>query len=385
MSADLSLYQHTAAQFANLCAVAGFEEADHVHPDLLRKLLGPAGHRPVADPPLWPSDVADDCTPVEFSIAFDEGGGSAVRILGETIAESPGLAANAAAARSFLDVLSTRFNLSLDRFAAVEDLFLPENPLGLFTLWYSLIFRPGSSTPTVKVYFNPAVRGEREANGLAAEALRRLGMEDAYSAVAEHALRRKEHDRFAFFALDLDNRTSSRVKVYIAHGAAESHDVEHAATLVDKADPLRVREFCALLGGETTRFTGRPLISAYSFIESDRGRPGNYGLYLPIRDYVRDDAEAFARLTEVMRLQHLDPADAHSAIRAVSKRPLADGVGLLAHVSLRLGSFGSGTTVYLSSEAYEVTPPRRRPAHRPVTGTTAAVSSENHSAHYPSH
>ena len=45
----------------------------------------------------------------------------------------------------------------------------------------------------------------------------------------------------------------------------------------------------------------------------------------------------------------------------------APSVGLIAHVSLRMGEFGSGITVYLSSEAYQVLPARKRPVLGPVS------------------
>ena len=49
-------------------------------------------------------------------------------------------------------------------------------------------------------------------------------------------------------------------------------------------------------------------------------------------------------------------ADLDRAIAAVTRRPLHDGVGLIAHVSLRLGRPRPGLTVYLSAEAYGVAP-----------------------------
>jgi hypothetical protein len=46
------------------------------------------------------------------------------------------------------------------------------------------------------------------------------------------------------------------------------------------------------------------------------------------------------------------------ALDAVCARELADGVGLVAYASLRMGPVRSGITVYLSSEAYATMPPR---------------------------
>ncbi|PRX50970.1 DMATS type aromatic prenyltransferase [Prauserella shujinwangii] len=361
--ADVTLSDYTSQQLRNLCREAGFTDTD-TPAELLRELLGAAGGRPLSAGPLWPSDVADDATPVEFSFAFDDGGDRAIRVLGETIAERPGPDANVAAARRFLHTVTERYGCTADRFEAVQDLFLPERPRGKFALWFSLIFRPGAA-PRVKVYFNPDVRGPERARELVAEGLRRLGMDNAYDIVLAHALSRGDRDRFSFFALDLDDDPLSRVKLYVSHAAASVPDVERAAAAVSGIDRSEIGRFCALVGGSSGPFAGRPLISSYSLVEADPDRPGNYSLYLPVRDYVPDDETARSRIRSFLAEHGLDPADLDRALGAVSGRPLRDGRGLLAHVSLRLGGFGSGTTVYLSSEAYDVTPPRRGTA-RPV-------------------
>lgn len=353
--ADLTLTDYTSRQLRNLCTQAGFDNTD-TPAALLRELLGAAGERKLSEPPLWPSDVADDATPVEFSYALDDGGDRAVRILGETVARSPSPTANIAAARQFLDTVVERHGCTADRFEAVQDLFLPERPQGKFALWFSLIFRR-QGPPRLKVYFNPDVRGPERNRELVAEGLRRLGMDNAYELAATHGLRRGERDRFSFFALDLDDSPLSRVKLYISHDAATAEDVTHCARAVNGVDPAQIEDFCALLGGGTRRFTGRPLISSYSFVEADFDRPGNYSLYLPIRDYVPDDETARSRVRSFLAGHGVDQTNLDRALGAVSDRSLAERAGLIAHVSLRVGSFGSGTTIYLSSEAYGGTPP----------------------------
>ncbi|WP_307849762.1 tryptophan dimethylallyltransferase family protein [Qaidamihabitans albus] len=355
---NVTLSDYTGRQLRNLCAEAGFDEADDTPVDLLRELLGPAGRRRLSEEPLWSSDVSDDASPVEFSFAFDDNGGRAIRVLGETMAEDPGPAANIAAARRFLDVVTARYGCTADRFDAVQDLFLPAQPHGKFALWFSLIFRP-QAPPHLKVYFNPEVRGPERAPELVAEGLRRLGMDNAYDIATAHALRRGSRDRFSFFALDLDDSPLSRVKLYVSHESGRSEDVEQAATAVSGVDVAEIREFCRLVGGGSGPFTGRPLISSYSFVEADPGRPGNYSLYLPVRDYVPDDETARSRVRSFMSRRGLDQADLDRALRAVTNRSLRERAGLIAHVSLRLGGFGAGTTIYLSSEAYGGTPVQR--------------------------
>jgi hypothetical protein len=348
-ASGLSLCEFASGQLRDLCEVAGFDNSDNTPGQLLKELLGAAGERRLSDPPPWPSDVSDDATPVEFSIAFDGGGERAIRVLGETISEIPSNSANVSAARQFLDSIAERFPVSVDRFQAVQDLFLPEQPLGKFALWYSLIFRL-NSPPKVKIYLNPAVRGAEQAPQLVAEGLHRLGMDDAYRIATEYALLRGNLDRFTFFALDLDNSSRSRVKTYISHYSADSKVVERAASAVPGVDPLRVRDFCSLIiGGRSGPFTRLPLLSSYSYVD-DTDHPSNYSIYFPIRAYVSDDEAARALLMQLMKEYDFDPAELDSVLDAVSRRPLRDGVGLIAHVSLRLGQ-GNGITVYVSREA----------------------------------
>jgi DMATS type aromatic prenyltransferase len=348
--ANLSLREHATGQLRRLCEVAGISDSRQAA-ELLRYLLGAAGESGLTGPARWFSGISDDMTPIEFSMAFDAVGERSVRMLCEPLDAWP--------ARLFLDVLADRLDLFTARFDAIQDLFLPAEPLGGFAVWYSAIFREGSA-PLLKAYFNPQVSGPANAPELVAEALRRLGIGHAYREVAGHAVTRQDRDNFSFFALDLDNSPRARVKLYVTHEAAETKDVERAASLVPGIDPMRIREFCAILGGGKGPFEGRPLISSYSFAEGDAGRPGNYSLYLPIRDYVPDDEVARARLLAIMAQYNIDGTELDGALAAVTGRPLRDGVGLIAHVSLRLGAVGSGLTVYLSSEAFGVTPPRRR-------------------------
>jgi DMATS type aromatic prenyltransferase len=351
--ATLSLYEHTGGQLDRLTEVLGFDPADRRPRELLGKLLGPGGESSLADPPSFSSNVADDTTPIEFSVAFDTTGECAVRVLGESAGPS--------APRDFLDSVAAEYRLDTTRLDTVSDLFLPPGEhQGPFTLWYSLIFRPGRD-PRIKVYLNPQISGPAQADSLVGEGLRRLGIPGAFDPVVEHALPRAGQDSFAFFALDLDRGPRSRVKVYVAHEAADCSDVERAAALVPGVDPLQIREFCAVLGGGKGPFRDRPLVSSYSFVEGHQDRPGNYSLYLPIRSYVPDDAVARARVQAILAQYDFDGEKLDEAISAVSGRNLRNGVGLISHVSLRVGEFGSGITVYLSSEAYRVMPARRRP------------------------
>lgn len=354
-----SLFDYLARQLTGLCDVAGSPSGEPLR--LLGALLGPTGSRSLSDPPAWRSNVADDHTPVEFSIACNTGEPPTLRILGEALGSPPNAMSNHRAAHRFLRARTRRSGMSLSRLAAVQDLFATDRPSGEFTLWHSLVFRSGRR-PEFKVYLNPEVTGVHRAPSLVAEALRRVGLNRAYRSIVDHAVRPGElgyRDRLTFFALDLHDGPHSRVKVYLTHQDAEVADVVRAARAVDGIDATEIAAFCTAAGGGRQHFDGLPLVSSYTFT-GETDRPVGYSVYVPIRGYVRDDQEARDRVSPLLARYGFDDTLLDRAIAALTDRSLSEGVGLIAHVSLRLGPPRPGVTVYLSAEAYEVRPPGGR-------------------------
>src|SRR5688572_9715693 len=78
---DLSISDHLGGQLVGLCGVLGLDQSGST--DLLMDLLGSNGSRLLSEPPAWPSNVADDHTQIEFSIAFNGTEPPSLRILGE--------------------------------------------------------------------------------------------------------------------------------------------------------------------------------------------------------------------------------------------------------------------------------------------------------------
>jgi DMATS type aromatic prenyltransferase len=305
--------------------------------------------------------VADDHTPVEFSVAFNDHEPPALRMLGDALSTPPSAATNLAAAHAFLAAQAARFGLPLSRFDRVRDLFTTEHPQGGFGLWHSIVFRHGRP-PEFKVYFNPEVTGVAQAPGLVAEALNRLGLGRSYQTALRHCVRPGElgrADRLTFFALDLHDGPHARVKLYLTHHHAQPRDLARAARAVDGIDADDLIEFCEIAGGRAGTFDELPLVGSYTFL-GDADRPVGYSVYVPIRGYVTDDEEARDRVAVLLERYGFSTRDLDRAIAAVSRRPLRDGVGLIAHTSLRLGPPRPGVTVYLSAEAYRVHPPGER-------------------------
>lgn len=348
-----TLGELTRSQLTQLCGL--YDIDSEVPGRLLTELLGPISERPLDQPPVWPSDVADDATPVEFSVAFEGDGRRKVRILGETIAEQPSTTENLKAAERFVDNVHARDGVAVDKLHSIQDLFTPEQPKGAFAWWYSTIFEPGSA-PKIKVYFNPEVHGREAAPEVVEKALSRLGLSEAYSTIEKYALQRFEQDVVAFFAVDLDDSPQARVKLYISHLGGTAEDARRTAEAVPGIDYDRITEFCATLGGDTTVFDGRPLVSSYSFVDGDTDTPSNYSLYVPVRDYVPDDAVARERVLRAMSPYGPYHEELDQVTRCVTSRSLRENVGLLAHASLRMSPGSTGTTVYVSSEAYGGTP-----------------------------
>ena len=294
-----SVFEHLSGQVVRLCKVAGTDPG--VPLDLLGDLLGSIASRPLSEPPAWPSNVADDHTPVEFSVAYSDGEPPVLRILAEALGSPPGALTNLSAAYRFLGTQARRFGLSMSRFDAVRDLFATEDPQGEFALWYSLVFR-SDRRPEFKVYFNPELKGMERAPDLVAEALHRLGLGASYQTMLDRGVRPGElgrGDRLAFFALDLHDGPQARVKLYLTHHSAEVRDVVRAAGLVDGVDLTELAEFCAAAGGGVGTFAGRPLVGSYTLMEG-AGRPVGYSVYVPIRSYVSDDEEARRRGTALV-------------------------------------------------------------------------------------
>jgi DMATS type aromatic prenyltransferase len=346
-------------QWSGLCALTGIDPMPSTA--LLADLLGPLSATPLSHGPVSACDIADDRTPVEFSLAFNRDERPSLRILAEAQPDRPGLSPGLGSAEDFLRRQVGRPGFVLSRLRQVRDLFATDAPQGGFAMWQSLVFRAGRE-PEFKIYLNPEIHGVDRSAEVVGEAMARLGLSAAWQTIQAVSLRPGElgrADRLAFFALDLHDGPRTRIKVYVAHQDAETDDIVRAAGVAPGVNPEQAADFCAVAGGRPARFDGRPLMSSFT-LASGHDRPVGYSVYVPIRSYVDDDAEARQRTMTLLDRHGFAGADLDSAIAAVARRPLDQGVGLLAHTSLRLGRPQPGLTVYLSAEAYHVSPPRTR-------------------------
>lgn len=327
---------------------------------LARTLLAPTARLSPRAAPAWPSDISDDHTPFELSLALG-GRGAEARLLFEAsgdvdAGDAADLPGRTAAARTLNQWMERRYPLDLSRLAAIEDLFFPTQPRGSWAIWHAVAFRPGAA-PEFRVYLNPHAQGPSRAPALVEEALERLGFRGAFATILEHAAQRgPELDDLRYLSLDL-GREEARVKVYTFHEHATPEQLEAAARPAHNYQPGEAAEFCRAMAGAGP-YTSRPVATCYAFTAADRARPLTSTVHVPIRSYAANDRAAVDRILAYADRRGVDGAPLKQALDAVARRPLADGSGLITYASMRAEGKRPRLTVYVATECYAADPPR---------------------------
>jgi DMATS type aromatic prenyltransferase len=309
---------------------------------LAKRMLAPWGDAPIPRQPPWRSDIGDDHSPFEYSVAF--GAPPELRLLVEGQGESlraAGLALHRALGAE---------GAHLEPAARVEELLLPElaDP-PLFYLWHSVALR----SERTKVYFNPSVRGAGRAPALMREAMERLGMAEAWRGFAAAQAALGTHAVF-LFCLDLEDGPSARVKLY---AQPEGRTAEELARVAGRDE---IAEFCRAMTGSDGPYRYSPTVtrlpSLYFAYLRNQATPSEIAIQVPIRHYVPDDRIARDRIVAWFERRGLDAAPYERALDAVARRRLDEGRGLNAWVSLQSGS--GLITVYFAAELYRALPPQ---------------------------
>ncbi|HEY2407634.1 MAG TPA: tryptophan dimethylallyltransferase family protein [Polyangiaceae bacterium] len=320
---------------------------------VFERLLSPWGLQPPSVEPLWSSQVGDDHTPFEFSVAF--GKRTELRILVEPLGTPPGLLSNRDCAFALLDNLATDHQISLERLRRVEDLFLPKDPQGLFAVWLGVSFFDNAPAD-VKIYLNPEAQGRASAAALVEEAMARLGFSSAWAVIASSIGRRgRELDELKYFSLDLAPRDESRVKVYVRHMLATVEDVEQAASVAHSHRAGDVTEFVTAMGGVGSgTFAGRQPATCLSFVESRGSDAAVATHHFPVNGgYAPNDAEVAKRIVEYMTKKGLPASTYQATLAAVADRLPKDGIGLQSYCSFRRDGDQVRLTVYYPPELYQ--------------------------------
>lgn len=360
-----SFADHGVERLVSLCDSLGFSPENKQEAlDVFLELLTPWGDTPVGDRPRYASDISDDHTPFEFSIAIDRGKPE-LRFLVEAQASEPSLSSNWEKARAVNAALETRFGISLDRLRTIESFFTPLDRTARFGAWHAACLRKGAK-PDFKIYLNPQAQGKKHAFVIVGATMSRLGFDDAYGLIAE-----RPEDEIKYFSLDLAENAGARVKVYTAHHNACASDIETALSAARDYVPGEATDFCRAMAGSIGPFEDRPLITCLAFADGS-STPITGTVHVPVRSYSENDLVARDRI-----MSYLDPTSGAlyaNAVTAFASRPLEEGVGMQAYASLRQQGGKRRVTVYLGAEVYDVERPRLSIAPMSSRGGPASVA-----------
>ncbi len=332
-----------------LCNAVGLETKTAQAIEIFRVMTKSWGNRKVGDKSVWQSDVSDDGSPFEFSIAFKDDRAE-LRILIEAQGTEPTLESNWQAGLDLNRYLAEKYHVSLDRFHQIEDLYVPTNPAAKLGIWHSACFYPDKE-PSFKIYLNPQAQHKSRAAAVVEESLVRLGFDRAWSNLAEIAAQRgPDKDDFPYFSLDLAADSQARVKIYLRHYDATVVDLEKALSLAQNYVAGDVTEFCQALTPEQSLFTSKPVVSCFSFINSNDDRPVGATVYIPIGYYALNDRIVADRLNQYFSDRHLPDTIYTAALRAFAIRALEAGIGMHSHIALKRDGQQLQVTTYLNPE-----------------------------------
>ncbi len=347
-----TLWSFGESKLRTLCRAAGFAQDEEGVVGVFRRLTQPWSSATLATPPEWESDVADDHSPYEFSVAY-EGARPELRMMVEPQGAPATLASNWAQGLALMTRLEQHYGVSRQRFDRVRDLFQPACGDARFSIWFAACCRLGEK-PEFKLYLNPQCQGPKHAGTIIRQVLGRLGFRKAWTFL-QRVQKASPHNRLCYFSLDLSDQSASRIKVYIAHAHATADEVDAAMRLAGRVyEPGLAQRLSRLYVGHEGPFKQRPLLSCYAFNSDYDAEPLSATLHFPIRSYVADDAMA---LEAIQRVLPSRTAELHrSIVEEYAGRSLAAGPGLQSYISVRPQNGELCSTVCLSAEAYRVLP-----------------------------
>jgi DMATS type aromatic prenyltransferase len=349
-TASLTFQQFGNSRLQALCEAVGYDASEISTVQRFFSVMSDGwGAQRIGSSPPWLSEITDDHTPFEFSVALEEGAPE-VRFLIEAQNSPTTLQTSWDDGVALNERLKKEFGIPLERFNLVKELFEPRDPAARFSLWHAFCLKPGGK-PAIKLYLNPRARGSEHANEIIKEALARLGFANAWRFISEVAMRRGELDQVVYFSLDLSAHRAARIKVYIAHKDANAEDIEYIMSQAKEYVPGEAYEFYRKLQGDEARFqVPRGAQTCLSFTSDDDERPYGVQLYVPVRCYAENDQDAMTRIASALDPRRYALLD--QAVQALAHRPLESGVGLIQWAAMRREGGRMRTTFYLATEAY---------------------------------
>ena len=367
--AKMSFKDFGNSRIASLCKSAGFTSVDtQKAQEFFAFMTESWNSRLVGEDSPWKSDISDDHTPFELSIAL-EGSRPEIRFLIEAQNHPTTLQTSWDDGLALNERLNKEFGLSLEHFNRVKDLFEPHNPQARFSLWHAFCLKPDRGAE-VKVYLNPQARGPEHANAIVEEALSRLGFAHAWRFLSQVVMKRGAQDSVLYFSLDMGGQAVSLA----ARKTLPWRTGQRGARTWRRPWPRPRSTWRARRGPSarpsramTTSSPRRaPRRRAGRSPRTTTTRPYSATLHCPIRCYADNDRDALRRIRAV-----LDPkshAVLDRCVWALANRPLEAGVGLI-----RVGVRCRGARV-AGCAPRSTWPPRRtarwRLASRPRTEST---------------
>lgn len=343
----VTLHHLGLAKLVGLCQALGQgPEQTSRAVDVFQTLTQQWGHASAEPSPAWPSDITDDGTPFEFSVSFHEGGAD-LRMLVEPQTQPRTLASNWSAGLEINELLRERYGAKSRDFDKVSDLFAPgPGSNAQFAIWHAGVLRP-DGTRLFKVYLNPRIRGIGAARELVNEALARLGRRDVAQRLAPALADDGSEPRY--FSLDLEEASTSRVKIYV--GRSDNVEaIDRLASGVSDLAPGQAATWVERLAQRRERFAARPILTCFAF--DNESAAATATVHVPVRCYVKNDAESADAVSSFLSPQQA--ASFRRVLSALSPCALEENTGLITYASLRRSSKGPRVTVYLAPQLYSV-------------------------------
>ncbi|CAL5871549.1 uncharacterized protein PFLUO_LOCUS5802 [Penicillium psychrofluorescens] len=310
------------------------------------------------DRSAWVSDVSNDHSPFEYSLALSQQtGASELRFLIEAQPEENSLAALKESTSRLTDDIATEYGptkVSLDRLNLVRDLFLPSDAEGMLASWHS--FATSKTLEKWKIYLNPLASGRQNTFNVTQEALERLGLASSWK-LLESIMTRDDYP--IYFSLGLSpNPEDAEVKVYVAHCDASATQIAQKHVKMDPNSSVHAIElfYSVMAGGSLGPYRGKPGLSCFHFKNKDPSRPAARTVLYPMDSYAANDAEAQERIETYMNVisaPRIYRERYRNAISSVQRRPLGAGRGIHSWVGMKEKLDGKrSNTFYLSAELY---------------------------------
>jgi tryptophanase len=310
------------------------------------------------DRSAWISDVSNDHSPFEYSLALSQQtGASELRFLIEAQPEENSVAALQKCTSRLTDDIAIEYGptkVSLNKLNLVRDLFFPPGGEGLLASWHS--FATSKKLEKWKIYLSPLASGRQNAFNVTREALGRLGLTSSWK-LLETILDGDDYP--VYFALGLSpNPEDAEVKIYVNHPNASAREIAQKHLKLDPSSSVHAIEqfYSVMANGSPGPYRGKACASCFHFKNKDPSRPAARTIFYPMDDQAVNDAEAKERIEKYMDIisaPQLYRERYRNAISAVQCRPLELGRGIHSWVSMKEKMDGTrSNTYYLSAELY---------------------------------